>query len=517
MVTSKIVLFVFIALGPTMLAAMDGRTVIPKVRTIAEKTRQVIMEKRKALEEGKAINQQLRQAVLNPNLDNIEKNRDDIERLLLLGADPNFRPHESYESLLEIALEQGNIDLATILLERGASFSLVRAWKQGMDISTKEYIRSLQWALEHGWNSLIDPALIYAALKVLSDQDLNKLGIELIIKKGKRNENIIGVQLKSLIRYEDYFFSSLLKQIVQGDDISSITLSQLEELPTPSSEEEIAIARAALLFAVGMPKYIGVVNALIGKLKTVATLPLTLQTALKVAAISNMPVIEIFKVIAEHYDINDPAWKEAMSEALVLAAAQGNARIDNNIVGYILDTFGDTIEATFIQEALERALLAEHQGTARIRIWEWIKEKGIILREGNWEENWGAALTRVLMFAALHGELPSNKFELFNEVFKYVQEHNVGRVDISAVALFLKVLLREELMGGQVREGVQVKLENALKMIESFEGEALQRSLTDNLKDTIEYLIGALIWSPIARGTMTALLGAMKTQSEIIK
>jgi hypothetical protein len=225
-------------------------------------------------------------------------------------------------------------------------------------------------------------------------------------------------------------------------------------------------------------------------------------------------LLKNFKVIAEHYKGEDEEWKKAMGEALVFAAAQGNSTPKNNIVGYILDTFGDTLGVTFIQEALERALLAEHHGTAKV-IWKWIKEKGIILKEGNWKENWGAVLTRILMFAALRGELPRNQFKLFNEVFKYVQEHNVEQVDISAVALFLQVLLREETMRSEPREEIQEKLKNALKMIESFEGKALQRSLTDNLKDTIEYLIGALIWSPLARGTMTALLGAMQIQSGI--
>jgi hypothetical protein len=280
------------------------------------------------------------------------------------------------------------------------------------------------------------------------------------------------------------FGPSLLQRILPGEDIRSVTLSQLEELPNPSNDEEIAILGAALFFAVGRPKYIDVVKALIDKLKTVETLPLILQIALKIAAISNLPLIETFKVIAEHYDVNDPAWNEAMGEALVLAAAQGNGTGANNIVGYVLDKFGNTLRVTFIQEALERALLAEHHGTARIRIWEWIKEKGIILREGNKEENWGVVLTRVLMFVALHGELPRNQFELCNEVLEYVQKHEVQRVDISAIALFLQVLLREETMRSKQRVEVQKKLKNALEKLESIKGEALQKSLTDKLKDT---------------------------------
>jgi hypothetical protein len=509
---SKMVLFILMALGPTLLAAMEGETINEQLRRAVS---QVVPTSR--VLHGLEI-----QFVVPP------RDLDDIEKLLLLGGDPNFRLHESDRPLLEIALKKDRTDLATMLLERGASFKQVNLWAEGK--YRTEYIRSVQWAIEHGLNS-VPTAPIYAAFKVLSDQDFDMLGITLVTGKDKHGENFIAIKLKKIVpgKYvrkktrekTEVVFEDLLKKVfadLKRGYTGSITLSQsqFEELPTPSNEEEIAIVRAVLLFAVSRPDYIYAIRIFIDRLKAVETLPLTLQTALKVAAVTNVPraVIKNFKVIAKHYKAEDEEWKKAMGEALVLAAAQGNSTPKNNIVGYILDVFGDTLGVTFIQEALERALLAEHHGAAKV-IWKWIKEKEIILKEGNWEENWGASLTRILMFAALHGESPRNQFNLFNEVFKYVQEHKVEQVDISAVALFLQVLLREETMRSKPREEIQEKLKNALNMIESFEGEALQRSLTDNLKNTIEYLIGALAWSPLAKGAMVALLGSIKIQSEI--
>jgi ankyrin repeat protein len=109
---SKMVLFILMALGPTLLAAMEGETINEQLRRAVS---QVVPTSR--VLHGFEI-----QFVVPP------KDLDDIEKLLLLGGDPNFRPHESDRPLLEIALEKGRTDLATMLLERGASFNHVNLW-----------------------------------------------------------------------------------------------------------------------------------------------------------------------------------------------------------------------------------------------------------------------------------------------------------------------------------------------------------------------------------------------------
>jgi hypothetical protein len=149
---------------------------------------------------------------------------------------------------------------------------------------------------------LVPTALSYAVFKVLSDQDFDRLGITLVTRKDEHGKNFIAIKLKKIVpgKYfrrktrekTEVVFEDLLKKVfkdLQRGAISSITLSQLEELPTPSNEEEIAIVRVALLFAVGEPDYIDGVRIFIDRLKAVETLPLTLQTALKVAAVSNVP------------------------------------------------------------------------------------------------------------------------------------------------------------------------------------------------------------------------------------
>jgi ankyrin repeat protein len=397
----------------------------------------------RAMEE-KTINEQLWEAVQN-------NDSPKAKELLLMGGNPNFLPSPKDRSMIEIALEKGSIDLATALLERGAS------WEEVIQLVKDEYTfeqdPTLLWAIEHGWNlPTLSTAFYYATIELAQNEFLKKLHGE----------------------EKDYASTALLSAA------------------NPEFDDDI-------------PEYL---QELFPKID----IPSVLQSALKVAALSTLLN---FEQITEKY-VDNAAWNTAMGEALMIAAAQGNAKGDNDIVDFILEDYGNRIKPSFITMALERALLAKHYGTAG-KIWRWARDTRFFLKQKNVETR-GADLTRILMFAALHGASRQNvSLNVFYSVLKYIKDKHIEKVDIDAVILFLQVLIRQETLKTEPSKNLQEKLKFAISKLEELKEEHREISLEETLRGAINRITSYLFWSPLGPVAISALMVPLMQQYETSK
>jgi ankyrin repeat protein len=527
MVSMRSLLFTLIALGSTLLLPMEERT----------------------------VNDQLREAAEQNDIESVKK-------FLLLGADPNFLTGTN-RPLLEIVVRKGNIALAQVLLEFGASLNPMKLGgaQEYINIADKDknttidqYMLSIRWAIEHGILTDNIPKM-YAVSEILSISDFDSLGLkDLLYNISCKVQYFPPISLllnpSSWQRYSDFprgisndLISTILTKAFEGNDFSE-ELSTLAAIKLSLNENDKRALRAAFIIAAGQPSLINSVKLLLSdNFPEIRQSQATLTSALRTAATSpwTRPNIENVQAIAQQY-VNDEGWNTAMDEALAITAAQGNARKDNDIVSFILDTYGENIPISFIQKAFERAALAGHHSTLT-KIWLWIVVKKFIL-EGD-PEGWGHPLTRMLMFAIFFGNPYGGS--IFTRMYNYIRSYKVKHIDIGAVILFVQVLIREVTLNieilratakriGEITfnreteratathtsglneidmlQGRLKQFEEILDMLKELEGEQIEES---PLIKSLTGLMRALTWSPLGSAALSVLIVPFLEQSKSIK
>jgi ankyrin repeat protein len=517
MIAKRLLLFTLIALGPTLLLPMEERTVNDRLREAAE-----------------------------------QNDIESVKKFLLLGGDPNFLTGTS-RPLLEIVIRKGNTDLAQVLLEWGASLNPMKmgGTREYINIEYKDknttidrYMLSIRWAIEHG---IIgdDTTKRYAVSEILSMSEFDSLGLkDLLCSISYKVQYSPPISLlldsSSWQKYSDFphgisndLISTILTKAFEGNDFSK-ELITLADTKIPLNENDKRALRIALIIAAGQPSLINSVKLLLSdNFPEIRQSQATLTSALRTAATSPrfIPNIENVQAITQQY-VNEEGWNTAMGEALVLVAAQGSTEKNNDIVSFILNKYGENIPISSIQMALERALLTGHY-TASAKIWQWIVAKKLIL--GVDPENWSAPLTRMLMFAILFGK-NYGTFSLFTTMYNYIRDNKMEYIDISAVILFVQVLIRQvtlniEILRARFPEAVEALQETLnqlgekqganstiLDMLKKLESKQIEEiPLAKTLKGTIKDLIKALTWPPLGKATLLVLIASFLEQSKSIK